>query len=219
MAIQDYTSAIQINKRHYKSYFNRAYCYDIHNDWLKAIDDYKECLSIKPKNVRAWHHIGSILEKMGSVGLSKSKKSKREPQNASNNEGNHTPSPAEQNPIQNMKSAQKYFLKALKLDPNYAPSYNGLGLVYDACKKRDKALRNFNKALMIDPKNAIYLQNKACCLRKLDMLDESVKYFQKAIKYAPKNKLIRSNLAAVLKKQLKYEEACSVYLEIIDLPE
>jgi tetratricopeptide (TPR) repeat protein len=98
------------------------------------------------------HHLGSIFEKIGSAG-----------QMSQENDPKMS--------HRNLRSAQKYFLNALKIDPNYAPSYNGLGLVYDSMKKRDKALRNFDKALLIDPKNPIYLQNKACCLRKLNMYD------------------------------------------------
>jgi tetratricopeptide (TPR) repeat protein len=123
------------------------------------------------------HHLGSIFEKIGQNATAENRKGS-EPKS-----GKH------------LKKAQKYFLNALKLDPNYAPSYNGLGLVYDAFKKRDKALRNFEKALLIDPNNSIYLQNKACCLRKLNMLDESIKFFYKAIKYDSDNCQIYSNLA------------------------
>ena len=82
-----------------------------------------------------------------------------------------------------LKEAQTYFHKALKMDPNYAASYNGLSLVYGSGMDHDKALRNFDKALMIDPKNSIYLQNKACCLKKLKRLDESILYFKQALQY------------------------------------
>ena len=145
-ALEDYTKALEIEPTHFKSYFNRAFCFDILGSYKKSLEDYFECLKLKPDNVRTLHHIGSVYEKI------------------STNKA--------------LKNSVRFFLKALKIDPNYAPSYNGLGLVYDAMNKRDKALRNFDKALLIAPKNAVFLQNKACCLRRMGNLEEGLKYFR-----------------------------------------
>lgn len=58
-----YTKAIEIDPGHYKSYFNRAYCKDIIEDFEGALDDYKKSLEIYPGNVKALYHIGNLYEK------------------------------------------------------------------------------------------------------------------------------------------------------------
>jgi len=57
------------------------------------------------------------------------------------------------------------FNKVLTLDPNYAPAYNGRGLVWDRFFKFDNAIVDFSKAIDLDPNNAVYWHNRACCHR------------------------------------------------------
>lgn len=94
----------------------------------------------------------------------------------------------------NLKKARDYFVKALKIDVNYGPCYNGLALVYDKMGKKEKALRYFDKALVLDEGNSVYLQNKACCLRRLGRFKSSLKFFKKALEIDPENSSIYSNL-------------------------
>jgi len=39
------------------------------------------------------------------------------------------------------------FNEVIQLDPNYAPSYNGRGLVWDRFAKFDLAIQDFTKAI------------------------------------------------------------------------
>lgn len=93
-----------------------------------------------------------------------------------------------------LRFAEKYYMKVLKINPNHAPSYNGLGLVYDALKDREKALRYFDKALKVEEDNAIFLHNKGCCLRRMEKYEESLKYLYQALKLDPQNCQIYSSI-------------------------
>ena len=46
--------------------------------------------------------------------------------------------------------ALENFNEVIVLDANYAPSYNGRGLVWDRFQKYDQAIQDFAKAIQID---------------------------------------------------------------------
>jgi hypothetical protein len=41
MAINDYSKAIELDKSHFKAYYNRTFCYEQLNLLDKAVDDYE----------------------------------------------------------------------------------------------------------------------------------------------------------------------------------
>ena len=58
--------------------------------------------------------------------------------------------------------------RALGIDINYAPAYNGRGLVYDKLNDYEKACIDFNKAIDLDPTNPVYIHNRGCCKRSMN---------------------------------------------------
>jgi TolB-like protein len=54
------------------------------------------------------------------------------------------------------QGSEKYLLKAIKLNPNYAESYVWLGNLYSLMGRKDEALSSFDKAIALDPKAIIY---------------------------------------------------------------
>ena len=46
MAIEDYGKAIQLDIKHFKAYYNRAFCYEKLNKFKEAEDDYGEALRL-----------------------------------------------------------------------------------------------------------------------------------------------------------------------------
>lgn len=61
------------------------------------------------------------------------------------------------------------FSLVLKLDANYAPAYNGRGLVLDRLGNYQDAIADFSKAVKLDNLNAVYWHNRACCYRNCAM--------------------------------------------------
>ena len=58
--------------------------------------------------------------------------------------------------------ALENFNKVLELNPEYSPSYNGRGLVWDRFFNFDEAIQDFTTAIDLDGKNAVYWHNRAC---------------------------------------------------------
>ncbi len=54
-------------------------------------------------------------------------------------------------PFRNYRKAEKYFKMAIKVEPRYINSYLELGLLYEAWKKKDKAIEMFKKVLELPP--------------------------------------------------------------------
>jgi type IV pilus assembly protein PilF len=72
--------------------------------------------------------------------------------------------------------------EALKSEPNYAPAYNVLGLVYMELRDDKTAESNFQRSLRIDPLDSDTNNNYGwfLCLRKREQ--ESIKYFLAALR-------------------------------------
>ena len=77
--------------------------------------------------------------------------------------------------------ALENFKKVVEIDPKYAPSYNGRGLVWDRFYKFEEAIKDFTQAVNIDPKNPVYLHNRGCCYRNMGELELSIQDFDMAI--------------------------------------
>lgn len=57
--------------------------------------------------------------------------------------------------LDDFKNAEKYFNRAIKLDPEFAPSYANLGVFYDRQKDYDNAIKFYEKALSLDQELSI----------------------------------------------------------------
>ena len=83
----------------------------------------------------------------------------------------------------NYDDAQKEFLKALKLKPDYAEAYNNLALVYFNKGMYNKALEVFDHALKLMPENAevyfnmalVYLKDFKDIRKGIYCLEESLR--------------------------------------------
>jgi type IV pilus assembly protein PilF len=72
--------------------------------------------------------------------------------------------------------------EALRADPNYAPAYNVMGLVYMELREDGDAERNFRRALEIDPLDSDTNNNYGWFLCQRKHEDQSIKYFMAALK-------------------------------------
>ena len=74
--------------------------------------------------------------------------------------------------------------KALKANPNYAPAYNVLGLIYMDLHEDKLAKENFERALEIAPKDPETHNNFGwfLCQRMPEQADQAMKHFMAALK-------------------------------------
>lgn len=74
--------------------------------------------------------------------------------------------------------------RAFKSDPNHAPAFSMLGLIYMALNEDGKALTNFERALSREPKNSEIHNNYGwfLCERFPEQMDSAINHFMTALK-------------------------------------
>ena len=70
-ALQDYSAAIQLNPRHCRAFYNRAFSNDRLRRYDAAVADYTRALEIQPGNATAYHNRASLFERLGRCVLLK----------------------------------------------------------------------------------------------------------------------------------------------------
>ena len=74
--------------------------------------------------------------------------------------------------------------EALRSNPNYAPAFSMLGLIYMALDEDGKALSNFERALSSEPRNSEIHNNYGwfLCERYPEQMDRAINHFMTALK-------------------------------------
>lgn len=91
--------------------------------------------------------------------------------------------------------------QSMAIDPNYAPAYGLLGVIYMDLGDRNRAEENFQRALKISPADSEILNNYGWFLCQTDRPRESIDYFQRAL---------RNRLYATPAKPLANAGICSL---------
>ena len=113
-----------------------------------------------------------------------------------------------------MAIALEEFNEAVRVDPDYGPAYNGLGLVYAALGEDAKADANFKKSLQLDPVNSETRNNYGSFLCSRNRVEESISQFLEAVRNplytTPGIAYMNAGICALKKKD---EARAQVYLE------
>lgn len=81
-----------------------------------------------------------------------------------------------------MATALEEARRVLTIDPNYAPAYGFLGVVYMDLNERAQAEENFQRALRLEPANPEINNNFGWFLCRTGRERESVQYFDRALR-------------------------------------
>jgi len=107
----------------------------------------------------------------------------------------------------NWKAAEKSFLRAIELNPNYPDArvyYSSLLCYLD---RPDEALAQAEKALELDPLNSLFMSIYGSVLLSLGRYDEATKQVRNALKTSPNDPVAHSILQEVYHIKGQYEEA------------
>jgi len=87
--------------------------------------------------------------------------------------------------LQDLQNAEKYYRRAIKLNPMYAEAINNLGTVYYAKKSYRRAVNQYRSALRIAPNSASVLSNLGTAYFARKQYDEAMKAYQQAVAFDP----------------------------------
>jgi len=113
--------------------------------------------------------------------------------------------------------ALKSFKKVLSIDPNFAPSYVNIGIIFKEKKEHEHAIKNFKIALKINPNLPDAFYNIGIISSEEGKLDSAIKNYKKAIKLNPNYFQAYSNLGNALRAKGNIEDAIESYKKAIQL--
>lgn len=98
-------------------------------------------------------------------------------------------------------NAQKYYEKAIKLNPRYAEALNNLGTVHYARKSFRRAIEFYKKALRVTPESASVLSNLGTAYFARKNYEEAMATYQKALAIDPEVFEHRGTMGTVLQEK------------------
>jgi tetratricopeptide (TPR) repeat protein len=109
--------------------------------------------------------------------------------------------------MQDLKTARKYYERAIKAKPEYAEAINNLGTIYYADKGYRRAISQYKKALRYSPDSAsIYSNLGTAYFARKDYKDASVAY-EKALQLDPEVFETRNTRGVLLQERNVEERA------------
>jgi len=87
----------------------------------------------------------------------------------------------------NFDRAKQLFQKAIRIQPNYAPAHNNLGIIFNALEEAQKAISSYQKAIRIKPNYAHAHNNLGMVFVELGEFEKAISSYQMSVKYEPEN--------------------------------
>lgn len=116
-----------------------------------------------------------------------------------------------------MDRAATSFGTAFTRDPNFAPAYNGLGLVLMTLGAMPEALERYDTAIRIAPEYTSPYINRAIVLRALGKPEDALASVDRAIVLAPDNPNAHSNRASILTELNRPAAAVASYDRTLEI--
>ncbi|MBZ5634146.1 MAG: tetratricopeptide repeat protein [Acidobacteriia bacterium] len=87
--------------------------------------------------------------------------------------------------LQDLQNAEKYYKRAVKLNPQYSEAINNLGTVYYARKSYRRAVNQYKSALRIAPNSASILSNLGTAYFARKQYEDAIKVYAQAVAIDP----------------------------------
>eukprot|EP00026_Physarum_polycephalum_P002321 Phypoly_transcript_02327.p1 GENE.Phypoly_transcript_02327~~Phypoly_transcript_02327.p1 ORF type:complete len:634 (+),score=66.57 Phypoly_transcript_02327:179-2080(+) len=90
------------------------------------------------------------------------------------------------------------YMQALQINPNYAPAYYNMGVIFSEANHFDDALQYYRKAIEANPMYVEAYCNMGVIYKNTGLLEEAVSYYEKALALNPNFTIARTNMAIAL---------------------
>jgi tetratricopeptide (TPR) repeat protein len=113
------------------------------------------------------------------------------------------------------RQARQSYLKAIEVDPKYAPAYVALGASYMANGERDQAQAMFKKATEIAPKDPSLWSELGDVQARCKDWPAAVASLTRAVQLDPGNRPLETRLGLTLARAGKYEDALNALAKVM----
>ena len=110
-----------------------------------------------------------------------------------------------------LRDAEKFFLRALKIRKDFAPIYSSYGLVLHDLKRFDDSLRHYEKSITLDPRFSAAYYNAGITLERIGRLEDALSFYDKAIFLHADHFDFLNNRGNVLKALDRVDESLKSY--------
>ena len=117
----------------------------------------------------------------------------------------------------NLKAAENFYKKTLKIEPNHMGALINLGLVFKGLGELEKASNHFKNVIEIDPNHTFALNNLGLVLQEVGKFEKALNYFKKVIEIDPSYKQAFNNLGVAFQELGRYQEALNSYQKAIQI--
>jgi len=120
------------------------------------------------------------------------------------------------NRMGDVKNAEKFYRKAIRLKPNSVPANTKLGIMFHSQNRLAQAESSYRQSLKFDIEQPSVCFNLAIILQEKELLDDAAQFYRKAIEFNPSYAKAYSNLAYIYRKKNRLDDAASNYLKAIE---
>ena len=117
----------------------------------------------------------------------------------------------------NFIKAIEFLSLSIKINNNFADSFNNRGIALAEIEKHSEALNDYNQAIKLKPSFFSANLNKAIALKNIKSFDQATQLFKICISLNPNNPQVYNNLGNLYKESLLDEKAIFYYKKAVKL--
>ncbi|MDY6936871.1 MAG: tetratricopeptide repeat protein [Cyanobacteriota bacterium] len=183
-------------------------------DFDRAIQTYKQALTVDPQSVAAYNALGDLFR--DRLEYDEAIAAYRQGLDRSPNAAwLHQKVADVLAAQQRWQEAAESYQTAIAISPKFAQWHHKLGDILQELKCTDEAIAAYENAARRDPNFAATYRSLADLFTQLERWDEAIESYQTAIELDPQAFWSYHNLAALLVRQERKPEAAQIYLKTI----
>lgn len=215
-AIEMYTKALELSPTHFKSLFNRAFCYDKLKDYDHAITDYRAAVKLDPKNAFTYYNLGISYDHKGSHSRAVRAFTHAIELDSTRPDFFHNRGFSQRKQLK-LEAAINDYAAAIQLDPNHFKSHYNRAYCYSKLNRYAEAVADYSAALRIDSRNANAYHNRGVALEKLGQLHAALDDFTRALQRDPALTFSLNARGLVYDQLQQYDKALADFTRAIEL--
>ncbi|MDX1415747.1 MAG: tetratricopeptide repeat protein [Candidatus Promineifilaceae bacterium] len=209
-ALDDFNSAIELNKSHTSAYSNRGLVHRALKQYKKALDDFNQAINLNPDNASIYTNRGLVKIDLGlnDEALPDFDHAIRLDSQLAEAYSNRAGVYYAQGQYD---KALADYAQAINLDPKDWYAYSGRGHTYADLEQYQAALADFNEAVQLDPYNAETYNNRGIIYQNLKLVKEALADYNQAMRLDPNESRAFYNRGNTFAELHQYRAALADY--------